>query len=155
MLNKLYNLKYLENTRISLRKNFTEAELLLWEALGDKKFCNLKFRRQHSIDDYIVEFYCPSERLVIEFDGQHQFTPEGIVLDKERDNHLKMIDIKVLRFENEDILNNLTEVLKKIKAHFANLYLRKNLTSYSPFFNGLGLKSKLNSILYKIRVVYK
>jgi very-short-patch-repair endonuclease len=56
--------------------------------------------------------------MVIELDGQQHFTPEGIARDEERDNHLKMMNIKVLRFENEDVLNNLTQVLKEIKAQF-------------------------------------
>jgi very-short-patch-repair endonuclease len=120
MPNKLYNLKYLKSTRIYLRKNLTEAELVLWEILKNKKLCGRKFRRQHSIGHYIVDFYCPSERLIIELDGQHHFTPEGIIQDQERDNHLKMMNLTVLRFENEDVLNNLTLVLKEIKTHFIN-----------------------------------
>jgi very-short-patch-repair endonuclease len=120
MPNKLYNLKYLKSTRISLRKNLTEAELVLWESLKNKKLCERKFRRLHSIGQYIVDFYCPSERLVIELDGQYHFLPELIGQDKERDNHLKMMNISVLRFKNEDILNSLTKVLKEIKAHFTN-----------------------------------
>jgi very-short-patch-repair endonuclease len=110
----------MKNTRKYLRKNLTEAELVLWEILKNKKLCGLKFRRQYSIGHYIVDFYCPSERLIIELDGQHHFTPEGIAQDQERDNHLKMMNHTVLRFENEDVLNNLTQVLKEIKTHLIN-----------------------------------
>jgi len=118
MPNKLYNLPHLKNKRINLRQNMTEAELVLWEVLKDKKLCGRKFRRQHSIGFYIVDFYCSSERLIIELDGQQHFTREGIEKDVERDKYLALLDKKVLRFENKEVLNNLTEVLKKIKWQF-------------------------------------
>jgi very-short-patch-repair endonuclease len=56
--------------------------------------------------------------LIIELDGQHHFTPEGKLKDTERDNHIEEMKIKVFRFENKEVMNNLTEVLKRIKAHF-------------------------------------
>ena len=118
MATKLYNIPYLKGTRKYLRRHMTEAELVLWEVLKGKKLCGRKFRRQHSIGYYIADFYCPAERLIIELDGQHHFTPEGIANDKERDEHLQLMNIKVLRFENKEVLNNLTGVLKRIKAHF-------------------------------------
>jgi very-short-patch-repair endonuclease len=96
----------------------TEAELILWDILKSKKLCGRKFRRQHSIGYYIADFYCPEERLVIELDGNHHFTSEGIERDKYRDNHLNEMKITVLRFENTRVINNLTAVLKEIKAHF-------------------------------------
>lgn len=96
----------------------TEAELILWTVLKEKKLEGRKFRRQHSIGHYIVDFYCSSERLIIELDGQHHFTNEGLEKDKERDEHLALLGKKVLRFENKEVLNNLTEVLKKIKREF-------------------------------------
>jgi very-short-patch-repair endonuclease len=80
--------------------------------------CGRKFRRQHSIGYYIADFYCPSEKLIIELDGQHHYTPEGIAKDLDRDKNLGIMDIKVLRFENKEVLNNLTQVLKIIKANF-------------------------------------
>jgi very-short-patch-repair endonuclease len=118
MSTKLNNLPYLKSTRDQLRKNLTEGELVLWEVLKDKKLCGRKFRRQHSIGYYIADFYCPSENLIIELDGQHHYTPEGIAKDIDRDSHLEMMNIKVLRFENKEILNNLTKVLQNIKSHF-------------------------------------
>ena len=118
MTTKLYNLPYLKEYRINLRKNMTEAELVLWEVLKDKKLCGRKFRRQHSIGNYIADFYCSSEKLIIELDGQHHYTPEGIEKDMERDAHLALLDKIVLRFENKEVLNNLTEVLKQIKTKF-------------------------------------
>jgi len=118
MATKLNNLNYLKDTRDHLRKNLTEAELVLWEVLKDKKLCGRKFRRQHSIGYYIADFYCSSEKLIIELDGQHHYTPKGITKDLDRDKHLEMMKIKVLRFENKVVLNNLSQVLKTIKEHF-------------------------------------
>jgi very-short-patch-repair endonuclease len=118
MANKLYNLTYLKDTRDNLRKNMTEAELVLWEVLKDKKLSGRKFRRQHSIGHYIADFYCSSEKLIIELDGQHHFSEEGILKDIDRDNHLALMNKKVLRFENKEVLNSLTEVIKQIKAQF-------------------------------------
>jgi very-short-patch-repair endonuclease len=99
----------------------TEAELVLWEVLKDKKLCGHKFRRQHSIGYYIADFYCTSEKLIIELDGQHHYMTEGIAKDLDRDKHLEMMNIKVLRFENKEVLNNLTEVLKIIKGQFKTI----------------------------------
>ena len=118
MVTRLNNITYLKATRKHLRKNMTGAELVLWEVLKDKKLCGRKFRRQHSIGYYIADFYCPSEKLIIELDGKHHFTTEGIEKDTERDNHLKEMDIRVLRFENREVLDNLTNVLKRIKTQF-------------------------------------
>ena len=121
MATTLNNLSFLKDTRIHLRRNMTEAELILWEVLKGKKLCGRKFRRQHSIGYYIADFYCPSEKLIIELDGHHHFTPEGIEKDIERDTHLESMNIKVLRFENKEVHNNLTGVLKNIKTHFKNI----------------------------------
>ncbi len=114
----IVNIHSLKDTRAYLRQNMTEAELVLWEVLKGKKLCGRKFRRQYSIEYYIADFYCPSERLIIELDGRHHYTPEGMEKDRERDDHLEELGIKVLRFENKDVLNNLTEVLKCIKSNF-------------------------------------
>ncbi|NOU16579.1 MAG: endonuclease domain-containing protein [Bacteroidales bacterium] len=118
MTTKLNNLPYLKDTRRHLRRNMTEAELVLWEVLKDKKLCGRKFRRQHSIGYYIADFYCSSEKLIIELDGQQHFTQEGIAKDIDRDTHLALMDKKVLRFENKEVINNLTGVLKQIKSEF-------------------------------------
>jgi very-short-patch-repair endonuclease len=118
MPTQLNNLIYLKETRKYLRNNLTEAECVLWSVLKGKKLDGRKFRRQHSIGYFIADFYCPSEKLIIELDGKHHFSPEGIEKDRERDEHLKELGIKVLRLENKEVLNNLSEVLKSIKSNF-------------------------------------
>lgn len=94
MTTKLYNLSYLKETRQILRKNMTEAELVLWEILKDKKLKRRKFRRQHSIGHYIVDFYCSTEKLIIELDGQQHYTKEGKIKDIERDAQLRLMNKK-------------------------------------------------------------
>lgn len=118
MTTKLYNVLYLKEKRKYLRQNMTEAELILWSVLKGKKLEGRKFRRQHSIGHYITDFYCSSEKLIIELDGKHHFTEEGREKDQERDEHLALMNKKVLRFENREVLNNLTEVLQRIKKEF-------------------------------------
>jgi very-short-patch-repair endonuclease len=85
---KLHNFRYLKSTRKVLRKEMTDAEMVLWGILKNKNLNGRKFRRQHSIGNYIVDFYCSSEKLIIELDGQHHYNPEGKEKDLERDAHL-------------------------------------------------------------------
>lgn len=77
-----------------------------------------KFRRQHSVKQYVLDFYCPSERLAIELDGEHHFTASGLLYDEERTAHLNALKINVLRFENEEIFQSPEAVLAEIKKHF-------------------------------------
>jgi very-short-patch-repair endonuclease len=115
---RINNLAFLKDTRKHLRNNLTEAEAILWSMLKNSKLGGRKFRRQHSIGYYIVDFYCPAEKLVIELDGQGHYTHEGMSNDAERDKHLSMMGIKVLRFENIEVKENLTKVLQKIKEEY-------------------------------------
>jgi len=119
-MSKIHNLKRLEKFRKKLRKSLTPAEAVLWNAIKNKQLEGRKFRRQHSIGNYIVDFYCPSEKLVIELDGAGHFTYEGSQKDEKRDNYLNSLGIKVIRFENRDLKNNLDAVLKVISESFKN-----------------------------------
>ena len=97
------------------RKNPTEAENILWQALrGDQ--LEAKFRRQHLIGDYIVDFVCLTKTLVIEVDGGYHNDKNQIQLDEERTLWLNQKGYKVVRFANEEVIGNLDEVLKKISA---------------------------------------
>lgn len=73
-----------------------------------------KFRRQHSVGAYILDFYCPSEKLAIELDGDSHFTDEAIEYDRQRTVYLNALNIKVLRFLNTDVYENLNAVCEKI-----------------------------------------
>ena len=88
--------------------------------LKNKQLEGRKFRRQHSIDNYIVDFYCPSEKLVIELDGQVHFNPVSEKKDYDRDLAIKKYGITVLRFENKMIFEQPDIVLNTIKNEFVD-----------------------------------
>jgi very-short-patch-repair endonuclease len=122
---KIYNKKYLEQKRKELRNKSTPAEIIIWNHLKKKQLNGRKFRRQHSIGDYIVDFYCPEERLAIELDGDFHFDEAMKKYDEERTTYLNKLNINVLRFENNEILFNLDYSLNKIIAEFKiNLNLK-------------------------------
>lgn len=98
-----------------LRKNQTEAEIIFWELVRNKKLLWLKFRRQHQIGHYIVDFYCHSERLIIELDGEVHNTPEQKKKDGIRDKYLRSLGNKILRFNNAELFENTENVLKVIE----------------------------------------
>jgi len=96
-----------------LRKNMTYAEKLLWNKLKNKQICNLRFRRQHPITNFIADFYCHTARLVIEIDGE--IHKGQIEYDQGRTTEMECFDIQVLRFNNKEIENNMESVLKLIE----------------------------------------
>ena len=114
---RIHNRKPLEDRRKHLRKKLTPAEATLWTLLKGKQLDGRKFRRQHSVGKYILDFYCPLERLAIELDGEHHFTDEGFAYDEERTNYLNRLKIQVLRFENEQIFQSPDGVVAEIKKH--------------------------------------
>ena len=97
-----------------LRQESTEAEKLLWEELRNRKLIGLKFRRQHPLDKFIVDFYCNEKKLVVELDGSVHDEKINKEYDEARTAMLVGLNIIVLRFKNEDVINNLKGVLKKI-----------------------------------------
>jgi len=102
----------------NLRKRQTDAENLIWRHLRIKQVEGLKFRRQHPIGKYIVDFVCLEKQLILEIDGgQHAVEKEK---DKERDNWLMAEGYKVLRFWNNDVLENLPGVLETIRLYCLN-----------------------------------
>jgi len=108
------NIPILKEYRRNLRKNMTQAEVVLWMMIKNKQLGE-RFLRQYSIDFFIVDFYCPKYNLAIELDGAHHFTEEGIERDKNRDEHLKSLGISVLRFENFEIIDYPQRTLDEIK----------------------------------------
>jgi len=99
-----------------LRKNITKAEKLVWEKVRKKQILGLRFRRQHPIDKYIVDFYCHPARLVVEIDGDIHLKPENKELDKIRNKDLENLDLMVIRFTNKQVFENLDEVVNAITS---------------------------------------
>ncbi|MDI6027210.1 endonuclease domain-containing protein [Corticibacterium sp. UT-5YL-CI-8] len=81
------------------------SEILLWEQLRQLRLDGLRFRRQHPIGPYVLDFYCPKARLAVEVDGAHHHVPAGLVRDRLRDSWLKRKGLHVLRIPASDILN--------------------------------------------------
>ncbi|MES2674607.1 MAG: endonuclease domain-containing protein [Pseudomonadota bacterium] len=99
--------------RRDLRKNLTEPERRLWSKIRNKQL-GVKFRRQHGIGHYIVDFYCSECALVIELDGDSHFTPRAQQYDCERENFMRTLGFETLRFLNQDVMTNVEGVLMKI-----------------------------------------
>lgn len=90
----------------NFRANSTEAEKLLWERLSGKQL-GFKFRRQHPLDSFVVDFYCHSGKLVIELDGTSHDNDETARKDEERDDILSTYSIRILRFRNDEVFQEI------------------------------------------------
>lgn len=108
-----------------LRKNMTEAEMILWDVLKNRKFNNLKFRRQHPIQLFIVDFYCHQLGLVIEIEGEYHQFEQQIKYDESRTEILQEFGILVIRYSNDSILNNLDNVLLELNEIVQKLFRDK------------------------------
>lgn len=98
----------------SMRHTATDAENFMWQILRAKRFMNLKFRRQHVIPSYIVDFYCHEIGLVIELDGSQHGTNDAIEYDAERTKFLEALGLTVVRYWNYDVLGRTDVVLEDL-----------------------------------------
>src|SRR5665647_608398 len=114
----LFNRKSLKFFRSSLRNKSTSAEAVLWNILKSKKLNARKFRRQHSIGNYIVDFFCASEKLVIELDGNPHGEYHKVEKDKKRDQYLEGLGFSILRFENRLVFQEPEFVKNEIRKAF-------------------------------------
>jgi very-short-patch-repair endonuclease len=97
----------------SLRKSLTPVEALLWKYLKDRHMIHIKFRRQYPVAGFVLDFYCPAKKLGIELDGSiHNIRKE---YDVARQDIIEDKGIKILRFRNEEVVDNMEGVLRKIK----------------------------------------
>ena len=128
-----YNKKLKQYSR-ELRKNMTDAERFLWSKIRMKQLNDYQFYRQRIVGDYIVDFFCYSARLVIEVDGGQHYSKKGAETDKIRDDYLRYLGLKVLRFTDTDVLKNIDGVVDRI---IENLSVRgQDNPSQSPFAKG-------------------
>ncbi len=107
---------YIKDISRKLRKTMTKEEIILWNKLRRKQLNELQFYRQKPLGRFVVDFYCPTKKLVVEIDGgQHYENGETIKADKERELFLKnILGLKILRFTNIDINKNINSVMDKI-----------------------------------------
>ncbi|MCZ2391811.1 MAG: endonuclease domain-containing protein [Acidobacteria bacterium] len=114
----IHSLPELAELRKELRANLTPAEATFWNLVKNSRLNGRKFRRQHSVGAYILDFYCPSEKLAIELDGARHFTAGGAARDRERDAFLASKGIRVLRFENRQVFEAAEWILDVIRTNF-------------------------------------
>ncbi|WP_299582593.1 endonuclease domain-containing protein [uncultured Sunxiuqinia sp.] len=112
---RLNNHNYLKNYRKGLRSHSTAAEASLWKLLKNKQVAKLKFRRQHSIGNYILDFYCPGLQLAIELDGETHAGYHAEEKDRERDAFMKQNGIEVLHFENRWVYEYPQDIIEEIE----------------------------------------
>ena len=103
-----------------LRNNMTEAEKILWDLLKNRSVFKVRFRRQHPIGIFVVDFYCHEYKLAIEIDGEIHLKNEVIEYDDGRSHDIEKYGIKILRFTNNEVFTDpkkiINEILKTMKV---------------------------------------
>ena len=130
-MTKVYNIKETKKRRKYLRNNMPRAEVVLWNQLKSKQRLNQRFLRQYSVENYILDFYCPALKLAIEVDGSSHFiNAKSKKLDIKKENVLEIYGITVIRFMNNDIYDSLNSVVIIIEETINNLL--KSKTPQAP-----------------------
>src|SRR5262245_26600026 len=111
-----HNLKSATEKRRELRRNLTPAEATLWRYLKNSQLDGKEFRRQHSIGPYIVDFYCPECRVIVELDGAFHTSLLAAERDSRRSEFLRKFGAEIVRFESEDVFKNREGVVEAIRA---------------------------------------
>jgi very-short-patch-repair endonuclease len=126
---EIFNRHEMKARRQELRREMTEAERLLWNKIRNRQINGCKFRRQFSIGAYIVDFYSPESRLAIEIDGSSHDRVDSIEYDKNRQEEIEILGIRVLRFKNKDIYSNLEMAIKQI----GEIVMERRQIKQNPF----------------------
>jgi len=136
---RLHNLKPQIPHRKQNRKNPTEPEKCFWSWVRGKQL-GCKFRRQHGIDQYIVDFYCAEYSLIVELDGESHYTTEGVDYDETRTSFLISKGFKVIRFSNLEVMQNKEGVLSALLACLNSTVIKSNPSPALPL-SGEGAKT--------------
>ena len=110
----LYKAKLKQAAR-QLREHMTDAEKCLWAKIRMKQLVGCQFYRQKPIGDYIVDFFCPRAKLVVEVDGSQHLSDEMLEYDRIRDEYLSSLGLRVLRFNNAEVLTRIEGVVESIE----------------------------------------
>jgi very-short-patch-repair endonuclease len=121
MTQKIFNKIEYKQRRQTLRNNMTEPEKRLWGILRNHQL-GVKFRRQHGIGHYIVDFYCPELKLIIEVDGESHFFEDAQAYDKIRDKFMLELGLTTIRITNTEIMQNIDGVCEYLQQHVQQFY---------------------------------
>src|SRR3989338_7175227 len=113
-MSKIHNNRIFRERRVELRKKATSTEEKLWSEIRNNKL-GVKFKRQHSISGYILDFYCAEKKLIVELDGEIHNKKESIEYDTVRDKFFKELGYRTIRFSNNKVTEDMKSVLDKIK----------------------------------------
>lgn len=117
----IYNPTIQRELRKKLRKDQPSTERLLWSKLRNRQLLGFKFRRQYGVGSYVVDYCCSEAKLVIEIDGDSHFLDQNAKdKDKERQNFIEGLGFKVIRFNDRDIIENISGVLESIAVNLKN-----------------------------------
>ncbi len=132
MRDRVHNKASMTDRRRKLRRSLTPAETRLWTVLKGSQLAGRKFRRQHGVGYYVLDFYCDSEKLAVELDGEVHKNDNAFDSDAERTAWLRRMGIKVIRIENYLVFRELEYVLHFIQSHFGWHDREAHTTSNSP-----------------------
>ena len=113
-MTQIYNKKSEKEKRRKLRQDIVKAEKIIWDKIRNRQIEDCKFRRQYSVDKFVIDFYCPILKLAIEIDGESHFKDGMAEYDRERQSYIESLGIKFIRFTNNDVYENLDGVLECI-----------------------------------------
>ncbi len=116
-MTQVFNKKRFTPLRKDLRRQPPKPESIIWNRLRNRQLNGYKFRRQVGVGRYVVDFYCPQVKLVIEIDGQSHYVGDAPMQDKVRQEEIEALGIKILRFTNREVMDNTEGVLEEIVRH--------------------------------------
>lgn len=128
-MTQIFNIKTKKEHRRELRQNEIGCEKIMWHQLRNRAFGGYKFRRQFSIGKYIVDFYCPELKLVVELDGESHVGENEVEYDKIRQRYIEDLGIKVKRYNNKEVKECFNEVLNDLLEVCNNLKQTQSQTS--------------------------
>lgn len=124
-MNRHFNKTSEKEKRRSLRRRQTLAEELVWQNVRNRKMLGYKFRRQYSVDHFIIDFYCPELKLALEIDGSVHDTVDAKIYDFKRQMHIEEFGICFIRIRNEDVLGNANKTIVRIEEMIKKLEKQK------------------------------
>jgi len=117
-MKNIHNYKHLEERRKKLRESITPTKDALWKYLQEKQFKGRLFRRQHRIKNFVVDFYCATEKLIVELNAEVHLDLAQQNYEEERIYNIEKLGFTVVHIENELVFESIEEVLEKISSFF-------------------------------------